>query len=88
MSQGTLRFKEYSLLSIIDKALFLVIMIFLLVLKVEKALYYIIAYTSIRYLSLIYVYFSAKEKYKITANKRVSAIETKLKYVKKVLNFF
>lgn len=67
MSQGTLRFKEYSLLSIIDKALFLVIMVCLLILKVENALYYIIAYTAIRYLSLIYVYYSAKEVFKAEA---------------------
>ena len=67
MNQGTLRFKQYSMLSIIDKAIFLVMLLIMFSLKVDKAIYYILVYTSVRYLSLLYVYISSKEVFKSTA---------------------
>lgn len=66
MNQGTLRFKQYSMLSIIDKAIFLVLMLIMLSLQVNKAIYYILVYTAVRYISLLYVYMSSKEVFKST----------------------
>lgn len=67
MNQGMLRFKQYSILTVLDKTVFMILLIILLCLRTQEAFYYIIAYTVTRYITLTYLYFSSKEVFKAKA---------------------
>ena len=83
MNQGTLRFKEYSLISVIDKIAFLCIMTALLVYRVQNVLYYIVAFTITRYLLFIYIYISAKDVFKAHPKPFSSVVpEIRANYIK------
>lgn len=67
MNQGMLRFKQYSVLTVLDKTVFMVLLIVLLCLRTQEAFFYIVAYTVTRYITLTYLYFSSKEVFKAKA---------------------
>lgn len=69
MNQSTLRFKQYSVGNIIDKILFAIFMILLMVFRSKTSLTYIAAYTVSRYCVIIYHYYSSREVFTIKAAK-------------------
>lgn len=60
LNQSTLRFKQYALGNIIDKVIFVLIMLIMIILRCKSYLFYIFAYTVSKYCVIIYHYFSSK----------------------------
>lgn len=66
MNQATMRFRYYAISTIIDKILFVLIMIVLIVFGMKNSIYYIAAFTATRYCVIIYHYFTSKEVFTAT----------------------
>ena len=60
MNQSTMRFKQYAWGNMIDKILFAISMLLMIVIGCKSYLYYIAAYTVSRYLVIIYHYCSSR----------------------------
>lgn len=64
MNQNTLRFTQYSIGNVLDKIVFAVSMVLLLILKFQNAVYYIGAYTISRYIVIGYHRYSSIQVFK------------------------
>ena len=60
MNQATMRFTEYARGNIVDKVVFMILMLLMLFLGVKNAIYYILVYTFSRYLTIGYHWYSSR----------------------------
>lgn len=60
MNQATLRFKQYAWGNMIDKIIFTIAMLLMILLGCKSYIYYIAVYTASRYLVIIYHFFSSR----------------------------
>ncbi|MGI6122410.1 MAG: lipopolysaccharide biosynthesis protein [Saccharofermentanales bacterium] len=60
MNQATMRFKQYAWGNMIDKVIFVILMVFMLFAGCKSYIYYIAAYTASRYLVIGYHYISSR----------------------------
>lgn len=61
MNQATMRFKYYAISCIVDKVLFSIVLVFLIICNVQNVLIYIVAFTLCRYLVIGYNYLTSYE---------------------------
>lgn len=60
LNQSTLRFKEYSWCNVVDKIIFAILMLCLIVFRQKNSIIYMSAYTIARFAVIIYCYYSDK----------------------------
>ncbi len=63
VNQGTMRFGYYAKANLIEKIVYLVMMFLLLIVGVKNAIYYILLYTAVRYVIIVYNRITSKELY-------------------------
>ena len=63
VNQGTMRFNYYATAQLLEKIIYLFVMIALLLFGVQNALYYVLAYTLARYAIIVYNRITSKELY-------------------------